>query len=315
MVEAATWVENIVGGSRLALARALTRIENDGPEAGALLDEAARYQGRAVRIGITGPPGAGKSTLIEALIGVYRARQRTVGVLAVDPSSTLTGGALLGDRVRMARAGGDPGVFVRSMATRGRVGGLAPRSIEALELLEAAGFERVLLETVGVGQADVDVRHAVDIVVVVVVPEAGDGIQGMKAGLIELGDVVVVNKSDRPGARELHDALVEAFDLRVEGRRDVPVLMASATGGEGIEAVVEAVESLAARAVATGALLDIRRHALRGRLRSLLAERLLARVDRSGDVEALVAEGADRILDGSTTPGREIDRILARLDG
>src|SRR5437879_3373865 len=186
-----------------ALARAISMVENGTPGFEDLLSSLSGTLGRGRRIGITGPPGAGKSTLIEQLTFAFRSRKLTVGVIAVDPSSPFTGGALLGDRIRMERSSLDEGVFIRSMASRGSVGGMATTTGEVADVMDAYGFDRILIETVGVGQSELDVAAASDTTVVVLVPESGDGIQVMKAGLMEIADVFVVNKADRPGADQL----------------------------------------------------------------------------------------------------------------
>src|SRR5204862_2672844 len=190
-----------VAGDRLALARLLTAVENRSPVAEAALRQLYPMAGRAHLVGITGPPGSGKSTLVAALIGEVRKVGRSVAVIAVDPSSPITGGALLGDRVRMQAYAGDDGVFIRSMASRGHAGGLASTSTAAASVLDAAGFDLILIETVGTGQSEVEVAAAADTTVVLEAPEMGDEVQAIKAGLLEVADIVVVNKGDRPGAQ------------------------------------------------------------------------------------------------------------------
>lgn len=189
-------------------------VENGAPGFEGILAALHAELGRARRIGVTGPPGSGKSTLIERLVAHYRANGDTVGIVAVDPSSPFTGGALLGDRIRMERASGDPGVFIRSMASRGSLGGMATTTGEVADVMDAYGFARILIETVGVGQSELDVASVADTTVVVLVPESGDGIQVMKAGLMEIADVFVVNKADRPGADRLCQELEVAVGLR-----------------------------------------------------------------------------------------------------
>jgi LAO/AO transport system kinase len=190
-------------GKRVALARIISIVENERPGFAAILSELHGSLGRAQRIGITGPPGAGKSTLTGALAAAYRERGETVAIVAVDPSSPFTGGALLGDRIRMSEISTDPGIFIRSMAARGSLGGLAVTTREVVDVLDAFGFDRILIETVGVGQSELDIAAAADTTVVVLVPEAGDSIQAMKAGLMEISDLFVINKADRPGADKL----------------------------------------------------------------------------------------------------------------
>jgi LAO/AO transport system kinase len=201
-------------GRRSALARIISIVEDERPGFQAVLDELHPDVGRATRLGITGPPGAGKSTLTSGLVAAYRARGERVAVVAVDPTSPFTGGALLGDRIRMQDVADDPGVFIRSMATRGSLGGLAASTREVLDVLDAFGFDRLLIETVGVGQSELEVAGTADSTVVVLVPESGDSVQAMKAGLMEISDLFVINKSDRPGADRLARELQLMLHLR-----------------------------------------------------------------------------------------------------
>lgn len=218
-------------GDRRALSRAITQVEQDGAETG--------LPAPGTVIGITGPPGAGKSTLISKLIELIRARDETVAVLAVDPSSPVTGGAILGDRIRMQSHIDDEGVYVRSMATRGHLGGLAPATREAMALLGTAGFDRLVVETVGVGQSEVEIMGLADVVVLVVGPSWGDQVQADKAGIVEIADIFVVNKGDRPGVNDVKRALREIADAR-----DVAVLVTTATSGEGVGDVLDEIDTL-----------------------------------------------------------------------
>ena len=214
MVEPANILEGLRARSPAALARAISLVENGSAGAEALLSGLHPLVGAARRIGVTGPPGGGKSTLIERLAAHHRAAGLTVGIIAIDPSSPFTGGALLGDRIRMERAALDPGVFIRSMASRGSLGGMATTTGEVADVMDAYGFDRILIETVGVGQSELDIASVSDTTVVVLVPESGDGIQVMKAGLMEIADVYVVNKSDRPGADLLRQELEVSIGLK-----------------------------------------------------------------------------------------------------
>jgi LAO/AO transport system kinase len=254
--------ERLIAGDRTALARLISWAEDGDPRFGAELARLWPRVGRAWRVGVTGPPGAGKSTLVDEMARLRRAAGRTVGIVAVDPTSPFTGGALLGDRIRMEDRTLDPGVFIRSMASRGGRGGLARASASACDALDAFGFDDVLLETVGVGQAEYDVLDAVDTVVVVLCPGAGDSVQAMKAGLLEVADVLLVNKADLPGADRLLADLTEAVHVRFL-RRDwkVPVIAASAGTRFGVEAVLEAVD--AHRSHLEGSGLDDARRAKR----------------------------------------------------
>ena len=219
------------------LARAATLIENDRPEAQALLDGLRPLTGRALTVGITGAPGAGKSTLVNALISKLRAEGQQVGVIAVDPSSTRTGGAILGDRVRMQDHHADPGVFIRSMAARGHLGGVAQTTLDLLQLLDGAGFDTILVETVGVGQGEIEVARLTGVTVVVLVPGMGDDVQLMKAGILEIADVFVINKADHPGADQLE------AELHAAGS-SAPVVQTVATEGRGIDEVLAAIRAL-----------------------------------------------------------------------
>ena len=220
-------LERFRAGKRTGLARAITVVENEQRGFEAFLHEVLKVGPGAARVGVTGPPGAGKSSLVSMLAHHYRAADEEVGVVAVDPTSPYSGGALLGDRIRMNDLATDPGIFIRSMATRGSLGGLATTSKEVIDLMDAFGMPRILIETVGVGQTELDVTGAADTVVVVLVPESGDGVQAMKAGLMEIADIFVVNKADRPGADRLLKELTQAIHLRSgpgagSGHADVP---------------------------------------------------------------------------------------------
>jgi len=300
--------EGILRGDRGALARGLSRIES-GDGAAALLDGIWKATGRARRIGVTGPPGVGKSTLVAGLVRLARAAGRTVGVIAVDPSSALTGGALLGDRHRMSREAFDEGVFVRSLASRGTLGGLSRAAPAALDLLDAFGLELILAETVGVGQSELEVAATTDTVAVVLSPESGDAVQVMKAGLLEIADVLCVNKADRAGADELALALESMLDRRGPAAWRPPVVKTNAL--DGADALQAALDAHGDWLGAEGRLAARRRAGLARRLRSLvaglLAERLLAGRDAllAGEAEA-VARGERSILGAA-------DRALAEI--
>ena len=226
-----------------ALARGISLIENQDPSAAALLSACFPHTGAALRIGITGSPGAGKSTLVDQLARCYRAQQRTVGILAVDPTSPFSGGAILGDRIRMERHHADPGVYTRSMATRGALGGLARAAADAATLIEASGRERVLIETVGVGQDEIEIVRLADITVVVLVPGMGDDVQSIKAGIMEIADIFVVNKCDREGADRVEKELkaMQSFAMS-HGSWVAPVVRTIASTGHGMDELVASLD-------------------------------------------------------------------------
>ena len=265
------------------------------------------YLGRALVIGFTGPPGAGKSTLVNALIAHLRASGTTVGVIAVDPSSPISGGAILGDRIRMTAALDDDGVFVRSLASRGYLGGLSPAAVRVIDALDAAGFGVILLETVGTGQSEIDVAEIADVRVVVSAPGLGDDIQAMKSGLLEIADILVVNKGDREGADRTMHQLSGALSIRASGGTEVSVLKTTATTGEGIPALHEAIEKAGARIAVQGHLSRRRRRA-RYLIARAAADLVAARI-RAGGAASLDAL-ADEVLSGAATPDAAARRLM-----
>ena len=238
-------IERALSGDARALARLVSLVEDWGPGLRPVMKALAPYTGRARVIGLTGAPGVGKSTVTAALVGAYRERDLRVGVLAVDPTSPFSGGALLGDRVRMQDHAADPGVFIRSMASRGHLGGLSAATPQALRVLDAAGFDAVLIETVGVGQAEVEIASLADTTLVLVAPGMGDAIQAAKAGILEVGDIFVVNKYDKPGAQETVRDLRTMIAMAQRGAGDwkPPIVMTTATAGDGIADLVAALDA------------------------------------------------------------------------
>lgn len=235
--------DGLLGGDKRALAKSISLVENEGAEAANLLDAIYPKIGNAYRVGITGPPGAGKSTLVDQLTKLYRRRNRTVGIIAVDPTSPFTGGALLGDRIRMVDLTLDDGVFIRSMATRGSFGGLSKKADDAADLLDAAGKDYVILETVGVGQSELDIAESADTTIVVLVPESGDSVQAMKAGLMEIADFFVINKADREGSNRVIAEIQAMLQLREKQAWQPKVLRAIASQADGIGEIAEAIEA------------------------------------------------------------------------
>jgi LAO/AO transport system kinase len=235
-------IERMLAGDRVALARLITLVENRAPELPAIMSRLHSHTGHASVIGLTGPPGAGKSTLTDRMTARLRARGERVGIVAVDPTSPFSGGAVLGDRIRMQAHFLDPGVFIRSLASRGSHGGVARATRDVIRVIDAFGMQRILVETVGVGQTELDVMRLADTTIVVLVPEAGDAVQVMKAGLLEIADVFVVNKADREGADRMRSELVQMLHLRPASSWEIPVLLTQAASDAGIEAVLDAVD-------------------------------------------------------------------------
>lgn len=308
--------DRLFAGDKTAIARLVTWAENGDPRFPAANSALYPKIGHAWRTGVTGPPGAGKSTLVNALAKHLREKKRTVAILAVDPSSPFTGGALLGDRIRMEERTLDPGVYIRSMASRGSHGGLARASVDACDVMDAAGYDDVLVETVGVGQAEYDVVSATDTVLVVLCPGAGDGIQAMKAGLLEVADVLVVNKSDLAGADRLQDDLEEAVHIRAFGREKTstetswipPVVLCSASSAHGISEVVDAITKHRAYLEMRG-LDAVRREKRLAQVRRAVEERLEQRLWGSEGHSEL----ARTLLDSGRPPYDVVEAIVASI--
>ena len=326
-----------------ALARAVSIVENHRPGFDELLGAVHPRLGRARRIGLTGPPGAGKSTLSTGVTTAYRAANLTVGVIAVDPTSPFTGGALLGDRIRMESVALDPGVFIRSMATRGSLGGLAASTREVADVLDAFGFDRILIETVGVGQSELDIARLADTSVVALVPESGDSIQTLKAGLMEIADIFVINKADRPGADRLRHEVELMLGLRMghtfrhipahhgvelrstnparmarqaaateDDRWTPPVLPTVAVKGEGIGELIGAIDRHFAYLERSGELRARRRQRLRERVIDVVEDRVRTRLWRDDATNAWIDTKLPELESGALTPFAAADALLAR---
>lgn len=302
------WGERVLHGDERAISRAITAIENHSGDVEALLKELFPHTGSAYLTGITGAPGTGKSTLVDRLAGVHRKRGERVGVIAVDPTSPYSGGAILGDRIRMQGHAGDEGMFIRSMATRGFLGGLARSTAEVALLLDAAGKQQVLIETVGVGQDEIDIVRLADCVLVVLVPGLGDDIQNMKAGLMEIGDIFVLNKVDREGAGHLEEQLHAMLSLVAprEGWHP-PVVRTVATENRGIEELAAAVEKFRSHFESSGQREKKRVELWEKRLVEMVESRLLENVlggrDGAEKLRRLAEQVAARAIDPFTAVG------------
>jgi LAO/AO transport system kinase len=295
-----------------AIARAISLIENESADAPTLVSRLYPRGGHAYLIGVTGPPGAGKSTLVDRLIVEYRRAGKTVGVLAVDPTSPYSGGAILGDRVRMQAHAEDAGVFIRSMATRGHLGGLARSTAEAAVVLDAAGFDFVIIETVGVGQDEVDIVRTADVAIVTLVPGSGDDVHALKAGLMEIADIFVVNKADREGA-DRAAAYIEAMlglDQRAEASWRPPVLRTEATTGRGVPELAAAIEQF--RAASGPALIERRRSRVEWRLREILARRFMQHVEAEVLAPGEFADVLERVARREVDPYSAAAALVAR---
>ncbi len=305
-------------GDRLALARLITRVENRSPDLPEIMRAIHGRTGRAYVLGVTGPPGAGKSTLVDRLASRLRAESAPVGIIAVDPSSPYTGGAVLGDRIRMQTHTLDPDVFIRSMATRGSLGGLARATGDVIRLMDAFGFPWVIIETVGVGQTELDIIRQADSTVVMLVPESGDSVQAMKAGLMEVADVFAVNKADRPGADALMGELRFSVHLHYTSRAaprdvdwEVPVLAVEAANDVGVGELFDAIKAHRAALEQRGALEKRRQSRRRAALEALLVEEFTAQVTARVQSEPELARTLEAVAAGALDPYSAVAQILA----
>ena len=295
-------LRDFFNGDTRALARVITRVENRTPDSSAILQQLFPKTGRSQVIGVTGSPGAGKSSLVDKLAVAYRQRDKSIGIVAVDPSSPFTGGAILGDRIRIQTTGVDPGIFIRSMATRGNLGGLAATTADVVAVLDAAGRDPIIVETVGVGQDEIEIVKLADVSIVVLVPGMGDDIQALKAGIMEIGDIFVINKSDRPGSDKMEKAV--AAMLSLAHRHDnwnPPIVKTVATQGEGITELVEKIDECQQFFGRSDLRARRKRDAARQRLMTELQERLataaVEQVFSNGDLDRIVGEIAERRQD------------------
>jgi GTPase len=305
--------DRVAAGDANAVARAISKVEDRTSDAADLMKKIFSLTGRALIVGITGAPGAGKSSLVDKLAAYYRAKGERVGIIAVDPSSPFSGGAILGDRIRMQTLALDKGVFIRSMATRGNLGGLARATVEAVAVLDAAGYDKVIVETVGVGQDEIEIAKTADVCVVVLVPGMGDDVQTMKAGIMEIGDVLVINKADRDGVLRTEKEL-EAL-LSLSARADewqAPIVKTVAIENKGIGELAAAIEQSRAHQQKTPASTERRKAIARWRILELLRERLVAETlnghSASGKLDRLAEEVATKARD----PYSAVDELMAK---
>jgi LAO/AO transport system kinase len=301
-------------GDVRALARAVSLVEDDAPSAWQILSCCFSYTGSAMRVGITGSPGAGKSTLVDGLACRYRADRQTVGVVAVDPTSPYSGGAILGDRIRMREHEADPGFYLRSMATRGSLGGLARATADVAVVIEASGKQRLLIETVGVGQDEIDIVRLADVTVVVLVPGMGDDVQSLKAGIMEIADIFVVNKSDRDGADHVEKEVRAMQSLAAEhGSWMPPVIRTIATTGAGIEELEQAVDQFWSWLAQEGRLIARREQHWRVRMMEMVRHELMHALRGRGLSDQALAKISHQVVVGQQNPYQLVPQLLEQL--
>ncbi len=306
--------EKILTGDKRAIARAISTVEDGRAESNDLLKEIFPHTGRAIIIGITGAPGAGKSTLVDRLAAHYRKKGERVGIIAVDPSSPFTGGAILGDRIRMQNMATDPGIFIRSMASRGHLGGLARATVDAVAILDAAGYDKVIVETVGVGQDEVEIVKAADVTVVILVPGMGDDIQAIKAGIMEIGDVFAINKADREGVLRTERELEMLLSISERPDRwQPPIVKTIATENSGVEELAEAIRSYAEYVASHGESAGRRVSVARHRIIEMLRERLLKAALKRGVSEEELRSMAEDVAARRRDPYSVVEEILSRM--
>jgi LAO/AO transport system kinase len=311
LIDKASLIDRIVAGDPRAVARAISKVEDGSKDASQLMRDIFPHSGRGLVIGVTGAPGAGKSSLVDKLALLYRRRGERIGIIAVDPSSPFSGGAILGDRIRMQTLGLDAGVFIRSMATRGNLGGLARATVDAVAILDAAGYSKIVVETVGVGQDEVEIVKAADVSVVVLVPGMGDDIQAIKAGIMEIADIFLINKADREGAYSTEKE-VEAL-LSLSTREDgwqTPIIKTVATENRGIEDLAAAVEAYREFHLGTEFVSKRRRAVARWRILELLRERLLSRTLDSDSASERLDRLAEEVATRQRDPYSAVEEII-----
>ena len=303
--------ERVSNGDAAAVARAISKIEDGSEGSASLMKEIYQHSRGGLVIGITGAPGAGKSSLVDKLAMLYRQRGERVGIVAVDPSSPFSGGAILGDRIRMQTLGLDPGVFIRSMATRGNLGGLARATVDAVAILDAAGYAKIIVETVGVGQDEVEIVKAADVSVVVLVPGMGDDIQAIKAGIMEIGDIFVINKADRDGVYATEKELELLLSLASrDDNWDPPIVKTVAIENQGLDVLADAIDRFRQSQKDASRSSERRRAIARWRIVELLRENLLARILESDASVAMLNRLADEVATRRRDPYSAVEEII-----
>jgi LAO/AO transport system kinase len=305
-------IERLLNGDKRALARAISLVEDDDPEGWEIVREAYPHTGKAEVVGFTGPPGAGKSTLIGALVKHRRADDRDVAVLSIDPSSPFRGGALLGDRIRLSDHFLDPGVFIRSMATRGALGGLAEAALQAALLMDAAGKQDIFLETVGVGQAEVDIIDHADTIVLVLIPGSGDSIQALKAGVMEIPDIIVVNKADHPMTDTMVREIRGVLSLGDQHGWRVPIIRTQANKGEGVDQLAEKLVEHRAYVVEEGQLAERRRRNLLNEVIGIATHRLRRTLEASAREDEEIGKLLDQVVARELDPASAASAVLTK---
>ena len=307
-------VEKLFSNNHRAVARSISIIESDNSMATELLKTIYVRVGNAYRIGVTGPPGAGKSTITNQLTKLYRQQNKKVGIVAVDPTSPFTGGALLGDRVRMSEIGMDEGVFIRSMATRGSLGGLSKRAIDAADVLDSAGFDLIIFETVGVGQSELDIAEAADTTVVVLVPESGDAVQAMKAGLMEIADFIVMNKSDRPGSEQAIASLQTILMMRDHDEKSwmMNIIKTIASENKGINEISKEIERHKNYITANQLFIKNRERRMKKRIKDIVENKIKEELWRSSS-EAYLNSSLEKVVFGNLSPYHIAEKIVSNF--